>query len=431
MPFAHADRLGHVEVLGGLDLEGLRVRPEDELSALQNLGVGLLQLRDQTRVLRLDVDERDHGRKASLAGLGWSSRSVTVFLVEQRSLGTQGLVVSAMGLGCMGMSEFYGARRRRRVDRDDPPRARARRDLPRHGRHVRAVHQRGARRPRASPAAATRSCSRRSSASSRDRRRRSAGSTAAPEYVRSACEALAARLGVDAHRPLLPAPRRPDRADRGDRRRDGRARRGGQGALPRPLRGGRRDDPPRARRASDQRAAERVLAVDARSRGRASSRACRELGIGFVAYSPLGRGFLTGQIRSRRRPRRRRLPPPLAALPGRQLREEPRARRRASTRSPPRRAARRRSSRSPGCWRRATDIVPIPGTKRRTYLEENVAAATIELTPSDLARLDEAAPHGVDGGRPLPGHEHGQPLARCGGATSHATTSATTATTTR
>ena len=48
------------------------------------------------------------------------------------------------------------------------------------------------------------------------------------------------------------------------------------------------------------------------------------------------------------------------------------------------------------------DIVPIPGTKRRTYLEENVAAATIELTPSDLARLDEAAPHGGTAGDRYP-----------------------------
>ena len=56
----------------------------------------------------------------------------------------------------------------------------------------------------------------------------------------------------------------------------------------------------------------------------------RELGIGFVAYSPLGRGFLTGQIKSHRRPRARRLPPQRAALPGRKLPEEPRSRRRRS-----------------------------------------------------------------------------------------------------
>ena len=65
-----ADRLGDAEVLGRLRLEGRDVRPEDELAALEHVGEGLLQLRDQRRVLRLDVDERDlHGRM-SLARLG-------------------------------------------------------------------------------------------------------------------------------------------------------------------------------------------------------------------------------------------------------------------------------------------------------------------------------------------------------------------------
>ena len=128
----------------------------------------------------------------------------------------------------------------------------------------------------------------------------------------------------------------------------------------------------------------------------------RELGIGFVAYSPLGRGFLTGRDPLARRPRRERLPPPRPALPGRELRAQPRARRRGARSSRPRRASRRRSSRSRGCSRSGDDVVPIPGTKRRSYLEENAAAAEIELTPAELDRLEQAFPAGAAAGDRYP-----------------------------
>jgi aryl-alcohol dehydrogenase-like predicted oxidoreductase len=124
--------------------------------------------------------------------------------------------------------------------------------------------------------------------------------------------------------------------------------------------------------------------------------ACRELGIGFVPFSPLGRGFLTASLarqdfdtrdmRSRlprfsaeNRDRNEKLLDPLKAL--------------ADDR---------------GCtpaqialaWvlSRGDDIVPIPGTKRRRYLEENVAAASIELSEEDVARLEEAFPPGIAAG---------------------------------
>ena len=146
----------------------------------------------------------------------------------------------------------------------------------------------------------------------RRRRRDASASTAGPSTCSEACDASLQRLGVD-HIDLYYQHRvDPQRADRGDRRRDGRAGARGQGALPRPVRGGARDDPPRARGAPDHRAADRVLALDAATPRTRSCRRCRELGIGFVAYSPLGRGFLTGRFKRLEDLARRRLPAPLA-----------------------------------------------------------------------------------------------------------------------
>jgi aryl-alcohol dehydrogenase-like predicted oxidoreductase len=129
--------------------------------------------------------------------------------------------------------------------------------------------------------------------------------------------------------------------------------------------------------------------------------ALRELGIGLVAYSPLGRGFLTGEIRAvddlADDDFRRYSPRFQGENFERNLELVERVRELATEKGV-----------TPGqlalAWvlNQGPDIVPIPGTKRRTYLEENVAAATIELTPSDLARLDEAAPKGATAGDRYP-----------------------------
>ena len=118
---------------------------------------------------------------------------------------------------------------------------------------------------------------------------------------------------------------------------------------------------------------------------------CRELGIGFVAYSPLGRGFLSGRFTS---------PDELAEDDFR--RSSPRFQgenwRRTRGSSPrSRKSPRRRGSRPAQlalAWvlAQGEDIVPIPGTKRRKYLEENAAAADVELTDEDLARIDDELP---------------------------------------
>jgi aryl-alcohol dehydrogenase-like predicted oxidoreductase len=129
---------------------------------------------------------------------------------------------------------------------------------------------------------------------------------------------------------------------------------------------------------------------------------CRELGIGFVAYSPLGRGFLTGQIRS------------LDDLaPDDWRRNNPRfqgdnfAKNLELVRRVEEIAARRKCKPSQLvlAWllARGPDIIPIPGTKRIEYLEENAAAAEIVLTPLELEELDSAAPAGFAQGDRYPG----------------------------
>ena len=178
----------------------------------------------------------------------------------------------------------------------------------------------------------------------------------------------------------------------------------GQGALPRPLRGGAGDDPPRARRAPDHGAADRVLALDARSRGRGPADRARARH--RLRRVQPARPRLPDRARSARRttstPDDFRTQP--AALPGRELPAEPASSSSASRRSPPRRASRRRSSRSRGCCAQGDDIVPIPGTKRAQLPRGERRRPAIELTRGELARIDEAFPRGVAVGRPLRRH---------------------------
>jgi aryl-alcohol dehydrogenase-like predicted oxidoreductase len=130
---------------------------------------------------------------------------------------------------------------------------------------------------------------------------------------------------------------------------------------------------------------------------------CRELGIGFVAYSPLGRGFLTGQFKTfddlapddyrRNSPR----------FQGENFQKNLDLVRRVEE-----------MAKQKGCkpsqlalaWvlAQGDDIVPIPGTKRRKYLEENVGAINIQLTPKDLRQIDEVFPHDATAGARYPEH---------------------------
>ncbi len=129
----------------------------------------------------------------------------------------------------------------------------------------------------------------------------------------------------------------------------------------------------------------------------------RELGIAFVAYSPLGRGFLTGQIKRfedfapddyrRNSPR----------FQGDNFQKNLELVRRVE-------AIAKEKSGTPGqlalAWLLAQgeDIIPIPGTKRRNYLEENAGALNISLNNDNLRRIDEVAPHGAAAGERYPEH---------------------------
>jgi aryl-alcohol dehydrogenase-like predicted oxidoreductase len=127
----------------------------------------------------------------------------------------------------------------------------------------------------------------------------------------------------------------------------------------------------------------------------------RELGIGFVAYSPLGRGFLSGEIRSlddlAPDDFRRRNPRFQGENFAKNLELVDRVREIAAEKDVT-------PSQLALAWvlHQGDDIVPIPGTKRVHRLEENAAAAFVALTPEDLARLDAAAPRGAAAGDRYP-----------------------------
>jgi aryl-alcohol dehydrogenase-like predicted oxidoreductase len=125
---------------------------------------------------------------------------------------------------------------------------------------------------------------------------------------------------------------------------------------------------------------------------------CRELGIGFVAYSPLGRGFLTGQFRR------------FEDLPEDDFRRTmPRFQPENFSKNLDLVAEVEAIAREKGCtpsqlaiaWvlAQGDDIVPIPGTKRRRYLEENARALDLALTAEDIGRIDAVMPEGAAAGQ--------------------------------
>jgi aryl-alcohol dehydrogenase-like predicted oxidoreductase len=219
-----------------------------------------------------------------------------------------------------------------------------------------------------------------------------------PGYVRAACEASLARLGVEyidlyyQHRVDKTVPIEETVGAMAELVKEGKVRYLGLSeASPETIR--------RAHAVHPITALQTEYSLWAREPEKHILPAVRELGIGYVAYSPLGRGFLTGSFGS---------PEELAADETDFRRTHPRFQ--GDNFRHNREMVERleliagengvKPAQLALTWvlHQGQDIVPIPGTKRRLYLEENVAAAGIELSPDDLRRIDEAAPRGATAG---------------------------------
>jgi aryl-alcohol dehydrogenase-like predicted oxidoreductase len=310
--------------------------------------------------------------------------------MESIDLGNQGLVVSRQGLGCMGMSEFYGS------GDDAESIATIHRALElgvtffdtsdMYGPHTNEILVGKALAGRREEAViATKFGIERDPA---DQRRR--GVNGRPEYVRQACEGSLSRLGVDhidlyyQHRVDPDTPIEETVGAMAELVGEGKVRfLGLSEAAPATIR--------RAHAVHPISALQTEYSVWSREPEQEILPTLRELGIGFVPYSPLGRGFLTGTLRSlddldeadfrRYQPRFQgdNLAANVAII---EVVDE--------------------LARAKGCTpgqialafvhAAGRDVAPIPGTKRRRYLEENVAALDVELTEEDLAVLDRVAP---------------------------------------
>ena len=318
--------------------------------------------------------------------------------MDERRLGTQGLEVSTLGLGCMGMSEFYGTtdegeaiatiHRALELGVDFLDSA----DMYGRGANEKLVGKAiGDRRD--AVVLATKFGNVRNDDGSREIR-------GDAEYVRQACEASLERLGLDhidlyyQHRVDSRVPIEETVGAMAELVEKGKVRYLGLSeASPETIR--------RAHAGHPISALQTEYSLWTRDPEDGPLATCRELGIGFVAYSPLGRGFLTGQIRT---------PDDFAA--GDFRGHLPRFQGENFQRNLDLVARVEEIAAEKGCtagqialaWvlSRGDEIVPIPGTKRRRYLEENAEAVDVELTEEELERLEQAFPQGAAAGERYP-----------------------------
>jgi aryl-alcohol dehydrogenase-like predicted oxidoreductase len=318
-----------------------------------------------------------------------------MFGMKKRRLGSGGPEVSAIGLGCMGMSEFYGA------GDDTESIATIHHSLDRGVTFLDTADMYGSGRNEELVGRAI-----------RDRRNEVflatkfgnvrgpngefGGVRGDPDYVRQACDASLKRLGVEQidlyyqHRVDVNVPIEETVGAMGELVEAGKVRfLGLSEAAPETIR--------KAHATHAITAVQTELSLWSRDAEADVLPTVRELGIGYVAYSPLGRGFLTGQITSPEdfpEDDFRRFHPRFTgenfdkniAL----VREvEAMAKEKGCT-----------TAQLALAWvlAQGEDIVPIPGTKRREYLDENIAALDVELSSDDLKRLDEILPPGAAAG---------------------------------